>query len=479
MDNYEKCIKKYAVRLNDSIESGTGFLFTRQGSDYVYIFTVLHVVISTLTKVGKNNLTVDWNESHFVCRGVEIEYCTLYHELDMECLMSKTEEHIKQIINNIEDKVMNRQNQERNKDIVVLRIQKSNFMDNSSVSEEELYCIDEEKLQDNFQFIGFGFPNEKMFALRLDGKNIRWNKENGLRDCQAIGMDQDFVNQMRGFSGTGLVTEYLGRLILIGFVVSCNMDEKNQCFRVVGTSEILSRMKQKGWEIPNIFGEGMPPENFLDKVFYFKDDLENMYSEVKSGLTSIFMEIEKENKPSKLAKTEVFYDIPKCVSERISCPIYWKGRYWMSYIYKTVHDLISDDSCIKINGQQLKIEYICTEGNGEANISTVVASAIKKNILGYQIKGNSILFWQSAKNPNRGIFQKRKFKNIVKNIADGTLCGVNGKPVKAGYDLLTGEMQTKDYGIFHIKYLLEQLEKCQVMNEANNKVKEVLEDVWK
>ena len=56
---------------------------------------------------------------------------------------------------------------------------------------------------------------------------------------------------------------------------------------------------------------------------------------------------------------------------------------------------------------------------------------------------------------------------------------MNGKLEKEGYDLLAGEMMTKNYAIFHINYLLEQLEQCQTMDEVDNKVREVLEDVWK
>lgn len=86
------------------------------------------------------------------------------------------------------------------------------------------------------------------------------------------------------------------------------------------------------------------------------------------------------------------------------------------------------------------------------------------------------MVWQSEKNPDRIIFQKNNFKRIVQSIANGD---ETGKPEIAGYDLLEGEMKTKNYGIFHIKYLLEQLEQCQSTDEVNAKVGEVLENVWK
>jgi len=88
------------------------------------------------------------------------------------------------------------------------------------------------------------------------------------------------------------------------------------------------------------------------------------------------------------------------------------------------------------------------------------------------------LIWQSEENPDRRIFHKKKFKNIVESIAEGNMGGTDGTPEKAGYDLLSGEMRTKNYGIFHIKYLLEKLEECHTMEEADKKVSEILRDVW-
>lgn len=477
MDRYEERIKKYAVRLDDSIEVGSGFLFAPQENNFVYIFTALHVVINTLTRIG-TELTVKWNEDCFACSETDMEYCTLYSELEDEYLDQKTDNEIKKTVSIIDKQLRSTQNKERNKDIAVLRILKNKFKD-SSVFEKPLYCIEEEKLPQDFSFLGFGYPNAKDYVLKLRGQSINWNKKNQLRECQAIEMEQDFVSKMEGFSGTGLVTNYHGRLILTGIVVSCDSREKHQCFRAVGMSEILAKMRERGWELPDIYGKGMPPDNFLDRVSYFQEDLAFMDPPVKDGLVEAFLEIEQENKPGQLAKTEVFYDIPECTGERIACPVYWKGRFWVIYVYRVIHDLVGENDSINLNGQELKIEYICTEGNGKADISTVVASAIKQNILGNQIKGNCILVWQSEEYPNRRVFPTRKFKNIVKSIAGGTAYGMNGKPEKAGYDLLAGEMKTKNYGIFHIKYLLEQLEQCQTMDEVDNKVREVLEDVWK
>ncbi|MCI8287890.1 MAG: hypothetical protein HFH89_09610 [Lachnospiraceae bacterium] len=474
MCKYEKDIKKYSVRLQDAGtgESGSGFVLAYHESKYVYIFTALHVVLGTLTKVGRD-LNGDWNGSHFVCKGNEIEYCTLYQELDEGYLEYKTEEEIKEIVYKIDADVRN-DNKKRNKDIAVLRIHKEKFS-YDSIFEEKLYCIEEEMLSDDFPFIGIGFPNGKDIALKLEGRSKRWNKSNKLRDCQAVGMDSEFLEKMKGFSGTGLVTDYMGRLIFAGLVVSCDYDERHQIFYAVGTSEIVSKMKTKGWEAPKLYGKGMPPENFLEKVCCFEDDLEYMELPVKRGLTGIFVEIDKENKPNILAEKEPFYDIPKCTSERIACPIYWKGRYWILYIYRAVRNLMEGNQYININGDKLKIGYICTEGDGQAEISAVIASAIRKNILGQQIKGNCILVWQSEKNPDRMIFQKRKFKNIVQSIAESS---ESVKLKMAGYDLLDGEMKTKNYGIFHIKYLLEQLDQCQSMDEVNVRVGEVLEYVW-
>lgn len=477
MDKYMEQIERYAVRLYDSVEAGSGFLFVPQGSDSVYIFTALHVVINTLTGIGKD-LAVDWGESHFVCKGAELEYCTLYQELDEGYIAQKTGEELRKIVNKIDREVRDSENPERNKDIAVLRVPKGKF-EAGSVFAEGLCCIGEERLPSDFQFMGAGFPNGKDYRLMLKGHSIRWNKIKRLRDCQALGMEQEFVERMRGFSGTGLVTDYRGKLIFIGIVVSCDSNEKHQCFRAVGTSEILSGMERKGWELPDIFGKGVAPDDFLEKVSYFREDLKYMDTLVRRGLKNAFMEIARDNQPGKLAETEKFYDIPKCTGERISCPVYWKGRFWLIYIYRVIGNPAGADHCVIIDGQELKMKYICTEGSGKAEISTVVASAIRQNIFGPEIKGDCILVWQSEENPDRHIFSKRRFKNVVEDIADGNMYGMNYKLEKEGYDLLAGEMKTKNYGIFHIKYLLEQLEKCHTMDEVGDKIRGILEDVWK
>jgi len=286
MDRYEERIKKYAVRLDDSIEVGSGFLFAPQESNFVYIFTALHVVINTLTRIG-TDLIVKWNEDCIECRKTGMEYCTLYLELEDEYLAQKTDDEIKKTVSIIDEQLRSNQNQERNKDVAVLRIPKNKFKD-SSLFEKSLYCIEEEKLPQDFSFLGFGYPSAKDYVLKLKGRSIKWNKKNQLRECQAIDMDQDFVSKMKGFSGTGLVTDYYGRLILTGLVVSCDSREKHQCFRSVGMSEILAKMKERGWELPDIYGKGMPPDNFLDRVSYFQEDLAFMDLPVKDGLVEAF-----------------------------------------------------------------------------------------------------------------------------------------------------------------------------------------------
>ena len=40
MDRYEERIKKYAVRLDDSIEVGSGFLFAPQEKNFIYFYSI-------------------------------------------------------------------------------------------------------------------------------------------------------------------------------------------------------------------------------------------------------------------------------------------------------------------------------------------------------------------------------------------------------------------------------------------------------
>lgn len=475
------CLRDYAVRIEikNGVKSdvGSGFLFVPQNGEFIYIFTALHVVSSIFYRT-EAELCFEWKEQHFECGKMELEYCTLYPELSKESLSGWTEEQVRENVDNIIKKLELNGCPDRNRDVAVLRIPRNKLAQDSEFG-LLVDCVDEDEEVCNLPFCGFGYPNRKTVAIKLEGTCLQWNATAGLWTCQAQEMAIDFAEAMQGFSGTGIIMDYHGRQLLAGFVTSCDPEERHQCFDAVGVSQILARMEEMGWDIPGRMGQGKPPEDFLNRIGMFEDDLQLMESDVKNGLRKVLYEIDSNGIPEERAETEKFYDIPCCSTERIACPIYWKGRYWTICICKILNGSETDNRYLNRDGKYLEIEYICTEGNGNADIATVVASAISQNVLGAQIKGDSILVWQSAGRPDRYFFPKEKLKNIVYNIASGNVHKVSDHPSKTGYDLLNGEMKEKDYGILHINYLLSKLEDCMSMDQVEEKIREVLEDVWK
>lgn len=474
------CLRDYAVRIetknNDNSDVGSGFLFVPQKSKFIYIFTALHVVIRCFYRT-EAKLCFDWKEQHFECGKTELEYCTLYQELSREALSRCPDERVREIVDNMIIK-LELERQDGNKDIAVLRIPGNKLAQYSEFG-KFVNCIDENKEVYDLPFCGLGYPNRKTVAIKLEGTCLQWDAKAELLTCQAQGMESNFVEAMHGFSGTGIVVDCGGRLVLAGLVTSCSREEMHQCFEVVGVSQILDQMKAMGWEVPNKMGQGKPPEDFLDRVEMFEKDLQLMEPDVKEGLRNILHGIDRSGTPEERAASEKFYDIPRCETERIACPVYWKGRYWTICICKILNNSETDNHYQGRDGKSLEIKYICTEGNGEADIATVVASAIMQNVLGDQIKGDSILVWQSAKSPDRNIFSKEKLKRIVGDIASGNMHKVSERPNKTGYDLMNGEMKEKDYGILHINYLLSKLEDCMSMDQVKEKIREGLEDVWR
>lgn len=471
------CLKDYAVRIEDANSVGSGFLVAAQDGAFVYIFTALHVIIHFFHHAD-GKLCFDWKGQHFECGKTELEYGTLYPELDRESLLGQSEDRIREIVKKIAAGLNLGECPDSNRDVAVLRIPGNKLAQGSRFG-APVACMEEAGAWFGLPFRGLGFPNRKKAAIGLEGTCLQWDAVEELWTCQAQGMGNDFVEAMHGFSGTGITAEVQGRRVLVGFAVSCDTEEKHQCFQAVGVSRILAKMEEMGWETPDRVGQGGPPENFWSEVTMFAEDLRYMEPEVKKGLRNILYKIDRDGTPGERAGTEVFYDIPACGTERPSCPTYWKGRYWTICICRILNGEEEDSHYLCGDGKSLEIAYICTEGNGDADIATVVASAIAKKVLGSQISGDSILVWQSAKRPDRNLFPKGKFKNIVENIASGNLYEVGGHPDVTGYDLLNGEMREKDYGILHINYLLSKLEECESMDQVEKKVREVLEDVWR
>lgn len=478
IEKYKDQIREYAVRLDDSNETGSGFLFAPEGSRFLYIFTALHVVIKMFAP-GSHILTVGWKGEYCEYDGLEVDICTLYPELEQRELAGLSEEEVKKRAAKINEELQEDTNSERNKDIAVLRLHENKFQSVVGVAHYPYY-MNERELLPEMPFLGFGYPDKKTFPLRLDGCHKGWDEEKKLWNCQAAYQGDRFVEAMRGFSGTGLAVDYHGRLVLAGIVTFCDSQELHQCFCAVGVSEIICRMEEIGWEVPDRFGEGKPPADFFELRNGLKADLSYMLEDkVKTELMREFYNISKKYSPMDMVPTEKFYDIPVCTAERQACPVYWRGRLWTIYIHELLSESGKEEYFLSKDGKNLCMEFICTEGKGNADISTVVASAIRQNVLGTQIKGDSILIWQSEKNPDIPFFNKKRFKRIVENIAKGNIYGMEDAPEREGYDLLAGEMREKNYGIVHIKYLLTNIMECESKDEIKEKIAEALDNVWK
>lgn len=445
-------IKQYAVKLG---KEGSGFLYAPKKSEYVYIFTVHHVIVgleNEMPKIYYKNKEVD-------CKNEKIECCVLD-----ESLQSK----------DFEDD----QYEARKEDVAVLKISKNCF-EEDIIFPQEILCLQESMIESNLKFNGFGYPNGQDIPLKLSGTFQAWNKDKKLFSCQADSIKHpDFQEAMEGYSGTGLVMDIQGQLVLVGLVVSCKYGEKHQIFHAVGISEIRNKIEEKGWEVPQTHFLNTVPETFLDSKII---DLENEYiknaiSEIKTEIFNKFYQISQEFIPIKMCECENFFEIPECNNKhRKNCNYYWAGRLLSLLLLLYMNGTTTQKKVMLENGKEVEIEFICSEGNGKADLGTVVESAINENILGKQIKGNCILLWQSKQSPLKRRFKRKNFRNIVGDIASSSLS--KNKNFN-GYHLLNGEMQQKDFGIVHIHELLEYLSECGSVNKIEETIREVLNGIW-
>ena len=127
----------------------------------------------------------------------------------------------------------------------------------------------------------------------------------------------------------------------------------------------------------------------------------------------------------------------------------------------------------------MPIKYICSEGNGKADLASVVEAAVNSSVLGQQILGDSILIWQSEGNPSlKRLFPKESFKNIISSIAYGDSDKYKDISRNAAYDLLDGEMRKKNYGIVHIQHIIDELGGCNTEQDAKKKIGEIFDGLW-
>lgn len=474
MDNtiYKKIAKRcrleqHIVRIENEFGCGTGFLYTVNDSIYVYIITVCHVILKAFVKKSKKAIRMDYRQISKEYQVSQFEICTLYEENELT----------EKLCENLEDS----EYEERHRDIVILRIKKQEFFD-SDVEIPFMYRLSEEKIAREINFVGHGFPDRKIHYEELIGICLGWESENKMMTCKALNISsQPFEDAMKGFSGTGLVADYEDSSVFIGVVAACDNGEMHQQFRVVGNTEISEKLKKIGWEAMEEYDACTPPAGFYRQEMMTVQDayLEDMDVPTRQMICSELCRIDRECSPQQMLADEKFYDIPDCDRNRKSCSHYWCGRVWPLFVAKVLHGDVCDVYHISKDGKRLHIEYICSEGDGRADLASVVGAATSHSILGEQIPGDSILIWQSRKNPwVKRLFPREKFKRIINDIASGTSEKYKKFSRDAAYDLLDGEMMEKDYGVIHIQHLIEKLDGCQTEKEMKEKMEEILNEVW-
>ena len=461
-------IRSYTVRIETENGVGTGFIYIPEESNYAYIFTVYHVVC----KLKKGEFRIHYQGKEVPCTNQDVEICVMDATRDLEQ----------------QDYFNDDQYEGRREDVAVLRLAKSHFGE-KDMFPKEILCFEEKWIRVDSEFSGYGYPDNSDTALELSGTFQRWDDEKKLLICQAENITYPvFETAMKGYSGTGLVTEIQKQLVLVGLVVSCKYDEKYKIFRAVGISEIIKKMNEEGWDIPKkIVGEAIEvvskkvPENFLEtNIMNLECEyMKSIASDVKKDIYNKIYQISQKYNPNEMLLCENFFDIPKCEkSERKVCEYYWAGRLLSLLLLEYANGDAKQKKVALTGGKEVNIEYVCSEGNGKADIASVIASAIRGNVLGEQIKGDCILIWQSSKNPIKRSFKTKRFRNIVSDIAGNNLNELEGTNKWCGYHLLNGEMKNKNYGILHVHELLEHLSECVTIEEVEETVREVLNEIW-
>ena len=461
-----KRIRECAVRIAVGDSVGSGFLYVPKEGKHAYIFTVLHVIKDLVKNQITEKFALSCNGKEIECSREELEYCILAadtHEKSVwmtgkECPQFDFEAY-----------------KGKKYEAAVMRCPITCLDRNIRYAGVELW-LEEKKLPKEGCFLGYGFPNEHIVPIVFEGIYSGWNSKEELLTYQAsnsfIG---EFTEMVDGFSGTMLLMEYRDTLIMAGIVLKCKHDEMNRVIEAVKLSDIIGAMKQAGWDVPTEYDEEIVPERFLCPSIQklLKKNMNYMELAAKKCVNQQLYEIDRQYRPEDIAKNEVFYDIPKCMFKRSNCNHYWVGKVWHLFVEKILEKSNGENFFITKTGEKVRVAFICSEGEGNADIGTVVASAVKHKVLGDQIKGDCILFWQSNQIPEVDSFSKRKFRRIVSDIADG-----DGEIDVVGYDLLNGEMRTKNYGILHRKYLISRFIECESIDNIEEKIEEILNEIW-
>ncbi len=460
-------LKQHTVRIETEYGCGTGFLYAMKNSTYIYIITACHVVLKAFVKNSRNPVRIDYLKDSKEYKISQFEICTLYEKENERAKLC--------------DRLEDVEKRASHDDIAVLRIKKQDFSCDD-VETSSVYRLSETKIERDMIFAGYGFPDEKKDYEELFGICLSWETENSLLTCKAKNMEPiEFTVRLRGFSGTGLLAEYEGTPVFAGVVVACDNEELHQQFRAIGSTEISERLRNIGWETLEEYDEEVLPAGFCDQKLLECHEayLKSIDTGTKRLICKVIRQIAGKCSPKQVLAKEEFYNIPVCDRNRKKCNYYWSGRIWPMFIGKILYDDIHNVCYQSGSGEKLRVVYVCSEGNGEAELASVVGAAADEMVLGEKIPGNSILIWQSREIPRvKRSFPRKKFKKIINDIADGDMEKYKEFSSDAAYDLLYGEMKEKDYGIIHIQELLDKLDDCQTEEEMKEKLEETLNEIW-
>ena len=450
--------KDSAVQIKlDGKPAGSGVAFDTKNDGYRYIFTVFHVVKNWIS----NKCKLEFVLHNDTFKGPEV-----FEENKNVCLLLEQEEMQKYLKECDDEKIP------IEKDVVVIRIDKT----------EEMYSLnafsymDAKLLHEDEFYIGNGYPNLDSLKIELYGE-YKEKKESTIYCSVEDKVYTDFTDSMHGYSGTGL---FIGRgqgCSLIGLVDRTNSDEQNNIFLAVDILELLHKMQKIGWETPEIVqAVDLENDKLNDKKY---DDVCNSFIkdiELANELRLKFRHLVKKLSMQELLENEKYYDVPKCnCKHRKVCPNFIVGRIFFLGLSKLLNDDYECNYFDITENEKLTMEYICSEGRGEADIGTVSRTLVTEGILGNQIAGDSFVVWQSMQTASISKKSKTGLRKLVTNIAGNE----NKEKGKKGIDLLDGEMSGKDYAIIHLMEFGREISECNSIDEVKEKVREVLDELWK
>lgn len=447
----------YAVKVLNQ-RNGSGVLFVPSGDNYAYIFTAAHVV---------KDYIVNYNLPIFITYYGKVEYTSEECE---SCLIYKKNEQG----NYDEDILDDSDSLGTSEDVAVFRILKKCLPEKATECAEIDY-VNENNIDKQYEFGGLGFPNNSDSRIEIYGTIDEWKEENKLFVCEneyTINNNQ-FVNFMKGYSGTGIFIEKDNRFALAGLIIACKSNEMHNRFSAIGMTDIVNEMRKLNWSTPKNEGNYNIPDTFLEKQCNCIEIIKNRYEDsIQTKLQQIFMKIIIKSTPKQLAINEKFYNIPICNKHRQDCPYYWAGKLLLLLYFECKENLFKDAD-MNLWKDDINIKYICSEGSGNADIGTVVESIVESKVLKNEFINKNIIVWQSMMKPQRRIFGKKQMNKRIE-----TLIGENlGKAYMEGYYLMDGEINKRECCLVHINEFVDKLANIDDEDINIKNLKDVFEEV--